>query len=93
MCARVNGEEWSRGNSGMMDHRFEDVLAHLSKNQTVHAGEVFGSGTVPTGCGIEHNRYLEDGDVIELEVGSIGVLTTRITKPADWRDRESPDQN
>tara|TARA_R110002110_G_scaffold415612_3_gene651884 strand:+ start:85010 stop:86053 length:1044 start_codon:yes stop_codon:yes gene_type:complete len=93
MCARINGDEWSRGSSSMMDHRFEDVLAHLSRNQTIHAGEVFGSGTVPTGCGLEHNRYLEDGDVIELDVESLGVLTTRIVKPADWRDRESPDRN
>lgn len=93
MCARINGEEWSRGNSSMMDHRFEDVLAHLSRNQTIHPGEVFGSGTVPSGCGLEHNRYLEDGDVIELEVESLGILTTRLIKPADWRDRESPDKN
>ena len=93
MCARINGDERSMGNSSMMDHRFEDVLAHLSHNQTVHAGEVFGSGTVPTGCGLEHNRYLEDGDVIELDVESLGVLSTRIVKPADWRDRESPDKN
>lgn len=93
MVARVNGAEWSRGNSSMMDHRFEDVLAHLSRNQTIHAGEVFGSGTVPTGCGLEHNRYLEDGDVIELEVEGLGTLTNRIVKPADWRDRDSPDRN
>ena len=37
--------------------------------------------------------YLEDGDVIELEVESLGILTTRLIKPADWRDRESPDKN
>ncbi|MGB0571169.1 MAG: fumarylacetoacetate hydrolase family protein [Alphaproteobacteria bacterium] len=93
MCARINGEEWSRGNTGMMDHRFEGVLEHLSQNQTIHAGEVFGSGTVPSGCGLEHNRYLENGDVIELDVEGIGVLTTKIVKPAYWRDRKKPDQN
>ena len=93
MTARINGEEWSRGNTGMMDHRFEDVLADLSRSQTVHAGEIFGSGTVPTGCGLEHNKYLSDGDMIELEVEKIGVLKNRIVKPADWRDRQSPDNN
>lgn len=93
MTARINGEEWSRGSTSMMDHRFEDVLAHLSKSQTVHAGEVFGSGTVPTGCGLEHNRYLEEGDTIELEVEGIGVLANRILKPDGWRDRETPDRN
>ncbi len=45
MTARINGEEWSRGNTGMMDHKFEGVLAHLSRNQTIQPGEIFGSGT------------------------------------------------
>ena len=93
MFALINGEEWSRGNTGMMDHRFERVLEHLSANQTIYAGEVFGSGTVPTGCGIEQNRYLENGDSVELNVEGIGALTTKIAKPADWRDRGSPDLN
>jgi len=93
MVARINGEEWSRGNTAMMDHQFEDVLAHLSHNQSVYPGEVFGSGTVPSGCGLEHNRYLSDGDTIELEVEHIGVLQNRIVKPANWRDRQTPDKN
>ncbi len=55
--------------------------------------EVLGSGTVPIGCGLEQNRYLENGDVIELEDEAIGVLRNRIEKPADWRDRTAPDAN
>lgn len=86
MTARVNGEEWSRGNTGQMDHRFEDVLAHASRNQSIHAGELFGSGTVPSGCGLEHNRYFEDGDTIELEIEKIGILRNRIVKPSDWQE-------
>lgn len=93
MVARINGEEWSRGNTAMMDHRFEDVLAHLSRSQSIHPGEIFGSGTVPSGCGLEHNRYLSDGDTIELEVEGIGILKNRIVKPSDWRDRQTPDRN
>ena len=93
MTARINGEEWSRGNTGMMDHKFEGVLAHLSRNQTIQPGEIFGSGTVPSGCGLEHNKYLSDGDTIELDVEGIGVLRNRIVKPADWRDRQTPDKN
>lgn len=82
MHARVNGEEWSAGSSSQMDHSFEDVLVHISRDQSFYPGEVFGSGTVPTGCGLEHDRYLEDGDVIELEVEKIGILRNRIVKPA-----------
>lgn len=78
MVARVNGEEWSRGNSGEMHHRFEDVLVHASRDETLHAGEVFGSGTVGNGCGLELGRFLKHGDVVELEVQGLGLLRNRV---------------
>ena len=87
MVARVNGEEWSRGSTSQMDHRFEDVLVQASRNQTVYPGEIFGSGTVPTGCGLESDRYLSDGDTVELEIEKIGILRNRVVKPAGWQDR------
>lgn len=78
MVARVNGEEWSRGNSGEMHHRFEDVLVHASRDETLHAGELFGSGTVGNGCGLELGRFLKHGDVVELEVQGLGLLKNRV---------------
>jgi 2-keto-4-pentenoate hydratase/2-oxohepta-3-ene-1,7-dioic acid hydratase in catechol pathway len=81
MTARVNGEEWSRGSTATMHHRFEDLIAFVSRSETLHAGEVLGSGTVGTGCGLEHGRFLERGDVVELEVERIGVLRNRIGEP------------
>lgn len=78
MLARVNGEEWSRGNSGAMQHKFEDMIAHVSADETLYAGEFFGSGTVGGGCGLELGRFLEPGDVVELEVTGLGVLRNRV---------------
>ncbi|HET6836221.1 MAG TPA: fumarylacetoacetate hydrolase family protein [Acidimicrobiales bacterium] len=80
MVARVNGEEWSRGHSGTMHHRFEDIIAFVSRSETLHPGEILGSGTVGRGCGLELGRFLNPGDVIELEVERIGVLRNRIVK-------------
>jgi 2-keto-4-pentenoate hydratase/2-oxohepta-3-ene-1,7-dioic acid hydratase in catechol pathway len=80
MVARVNGEEWSRGNSQSMHHRFEDVIAFVSRSETLHPGEILGSGTVGNGCGLELGRFLSDGDVIELEIDGIGVLRNRFVK-------------
>lgn len=80
MVARVNGEEWSRGHSGTMHHRFEDIIAFVSRSETVHPAEILGSGTVGGGCGLELGRFLNPGDVVELEVERIGVLRNRITK-------------
>jgi 2-keto-4-pentenoate hydratase/2-oxohepta-3-ene-1,7-dioic acid hydratase in catechol pathway len=81
MIARVNGEEQSRGNSGTMRHKFEDILAHASKDETIHPGEFFGSGTVGNGCGLELERFLKNGDVVELEISGLGVLRNRIVFP------------
>ena len=81
MTARVNGETWSRGSSRDMRHTFADIVAYASVEETLHPGEVLGSGTVGGGCGNELGRFMKDGDVIELEVGGIGVLRNRIVAP------------
>jgi 2-keto-4-pentenoate hydratase/2-oxohepta-3-ene-1,7-dioic acid hydratase in catechol pathway len=80
MIARVNGEEWSRGSSSTMHWKFEDLISHVSQSETLYPGEFFGSGTVGGGCGLELERYLSPGDVVELEVEGIGVLRNRIVK-------------
>jgi 2-keto-4-pentenoate hydratase/2-oxohepta-3-ene-1,7-dioic acid hydratase in catechol pathway len=80
MKVRVNGEEWGRGNSRDMHWKFEDCIAHASRAETLHPGEFFGSGTVGNGCGLEHMRFLQPGDVVELEVEGIGMLRNRIVK-------------
>jgi 2-keto-4-pentenoate hydratase/2-oxohepta-3-ene-1,7-dioic acid hydratase in catechol pathway len=80
MIARINGEEWCRGNSGSAHWTFAEVIAHASKSETLVPGECIGSGTVGGGCGLEHGRFLNPGDVIELEVSGIGTLRNRIVR-------------
>jgi fumarylacetoacetate (FAA) hydrolase len=76
MVARVNGEERSRGNLGDIHWPWEDLAAHAARNTRLSAGDVLGSGTVGTGCILEHGdgRWLRPGDVVELEIERIGVL-------------------
>jgi 2-keto-4-pentenoate hydratase/2-oxohepta-3-ene-1,7-dioic acid hydratase in catechol pathway len=78
MRVRVNGEQRGRGNSADMHWKFEDCIAHASRSETLHPGEFFGSGTVGDGCGLEHMRFIEKGDVVELEVEGIGILRNRV---------------
>ena len=80
MAARVNGEERSRGNLGDMYHSWDAIVAHAARNTQLRPGDVLGSGTVGTGCILEHGdeRWLQPGDVVELEVEGIGVLRNRI---------------
>lgn len=80
MQAKINGEVWGGGNSGQMHHSFADIIAHISASETLHAGEVIGSGTVGTGCGLELGRFLSDGDEIELTIDQIGTLKNKIVK-------------
>ena len=80
MIARVNGEQRSRGSSGTMHWKFEDMIAHASRSETLYPGEVIGSGTVGDGCGLELGRFLRDGDVVELEIEKIGVLRNRVVR-------------
>lgn len=80
MTVRVNGERWGGGSSRDMHHRFEDAIAHVSRSETLYAGEILGSGTVGTGCGLELGRFPQPGDVVELEIERIGVLRNRFVK-------------
>jgi 2-keto-4-pentenoate hydratase/2-oxohepta-3-ene-1,7-dioic acid hydratase in catechol pathway len=57
---------------------FDDLLSFISRSETIHPGEFFGSGTVGNGCGLEQLRFLKPGDVVELEVESIRVLRNRV---------------
>ena len=80
MTARINGEEWSRGNSGSIYWKFEQMIEFLTLDDTVFPGDVLGSGTVGTGCGLELDRWVQPGDVMELEIEKIGVLRNRVLK-------------
>jgi 2-keto-4-pentenoate hydratase/2-oxohepta-3-ene-1,7-dioic acid hydratase in catechol pathway len=62
------GAKWSLG----------EVIAHAARGETLHAGELFGSGTLPGGSGIEAGRLLKRGDTIEIGIEGIGTLSNRI---------------
>lgn len=88
MQARVNGETWCDSNSSTMHWRFDDLIEHISRDETLYPGEIIGSGTVGDGCGLEHGRFLRSGDVIELEIEKIGVLKTTVVRAED-QDQEA----
>ena len=89
MVARVNGEEYSRGELADLHHPFGDLVAYASRDSRVRSGDIIGSGTVGTGCilelsltgGEEQFPWLQPGDVVELEVAGIGVLRNTVGVP------------
>ncbi len=80
MEMRVNGTRWGGGNSDQMHHSFARIIEHISMSETLYPGEVIGSGTVGTGCGLELGKQLKPGDEFELTIEKIGTLSNRIVK-------------
>ena len=77
---RVNGETRGRGDTRGMLFSFEEILAYVSQDETIHAGEFFGSGAVGNCSGLEMGRFLESGDLIELDVERIGTLSNTVVR-------------
>lgn len=88
MVARVNGQELSRGNTKDIYFTFAQMIERASADAMLYPGDVIGSGTVGTGCLLELGgetsalgRWLEPGDVVELEIERLGVLRNTIGEP------------
>jgi 2-keto-4-pentenoate hydratase/2-oxohepta-3-ene-1,7-dioic acid hydratase in catechol pathway len=75
---RVNGERWGGDRVSAMHHSFGDLIAYAAQDQTLLPGEVLGSGTATGGSGLEMDRWIQPGDVIEMEAGPIGVLRNTV---------------
>lgn len=82
MICRVNGEEWGRARSGAAHWRWSDVIAHASRAEEIFPTDVYGSGTPGGCCGLDLERELKPGDVVELEIERIGVLRNTIGERA-----------
>ena len=83
MTVRVNGETWGDARSSEMHHSFGELIAYAARSQTLYPGEVIGSGTAPGGSGLELDRRLQAGDVIEMEIEGIGLLRNTIGQRGD----------
>ncbi|MFY8021964.1 MAG: fumarylacetoacetate hydrolase family protein [Bacteroidia bacterium] len=88
----VNGKLVSEGNVSDMDWTFAEILERCAYGVDVYPGDVIGSGTVGTGCFLELNgtgllndknypvQWLQDGDVVEMEITGLGRLVNTIKK-------------
>lgn len=94
MSARVNGETWATGSLGEMLYSYAEAISALSAEQPLQPGDVFGGGTIGGGCGYELDRWIQPGDVLELDVSGIGVLRNTIgakhERPPSGPDLSTP---
>ncbi|RBI74659.1 2-hydroxyhepta-2,4-diene-1,7-dioate isomerase [Roseovarius sp. TE539] len=70
----LNGERMQTGTSAAMIFTVADIIAHLSEMMTLHPGDVIATGTPPgVGMGMRPQRFLREGDVMELRIAGLGV--------------------
>ena len=77
--ARIDGEVWSSGTLGTMHFSFQEIIAWVSQDQSLRPGDLLGSGTVGGGCGLELDRWISEGSIVELEAEGIGVLRNYVS--------------
>ena len=88
----VNEKLVSQGNMRDMDWTFAEIIERASYGVDLLPGDVIGSGTVGTGCFLELNgtgklndpnyeeQWLQEGDVVEMEITELGRLTNTIVR-------------
>ncbi|MBX2847765.1 MAG: fumarylacetoacetate hydrolase family protein [Acidiferrobacterales bacterium] len=75
---QINGKVVSRCSSQNLKYSFAEAISHASNSEQLHAGEVFGSGTLPGGSGMETGNWVHRGDTLTLVINQIGELTNTI---------------
>mgnify|MGYP006279826845 CR=1 FL=1 len=80
ITTRVNGEVLQDSNTADMIFDIPALLEFLSGDTTLPAGSVILTGT-PEGVGMGRNpqRWLQQGDRVEVEIAGIGVLENRVS--------------
>ncbi|HEY2544071.1 MAG TPA: fumarylacetoacetate hydrolase family protein [Gaiellaceae bacterium] len=79
VVCRVNGETRQDGTTADMVFGVAELLAFISRAMTLEPGDIVATGT-PAGVafGSSDPRYLERGDVVEVEIERIGLLTNPV---------------
>lgn len=82
VCTRVNGDVLQNGNTKNMIFDVAEIIAFLSRIMTLKPGDIIATGT-PAGVAASHQpvRFLNAGDVVEVEIGSLGTLRNPVGEP------------
>jgi 2-keto-4-pentenoate hydratase/2-oxohepta-3-ene-1,7-dioic acid hydratase in catechol pathway len=79
---RVDGELWCEGSTAGPQHDVGAMLAYASAGERLEPGDVISTGTMPGCCGLEIDRWIQPGQIVELEIDGIGTLANRLDPEA-----------
>jgi 2-keto-4-pentenoate hydratase/2-oxohepta-3-ene-1,7-dioic acid hydratase in catechol pathway len=76
---RVNGEERQNDTTDRLLFPFDFLISYLSTFTTLEPGDIILTGT-PNGAGARFSppRWLVPGDVVEVEIEGVGVLSNPV---------------
>ncbi len=79
LMTRVNGEERQNDTTDRLLFPFDFLISYLSTFSTLEPGDIILTGT-PNGAGARFNppKWLVPGDVVEVEVEGIGLLSNSV---------------
>lgn len=79
LTTKLNSEVVQSASTSMMIFPVAHLVAECSRGTTLLPGTVILTGT-PSGVGMARNppRYLREGDVVSIEIESLGALTNRV---------------
>jgi 2-keto-4-pentenoate hydratase/2-oxohepta-3-ene-1,7-dioic acid hydratase in catechol pathway len=80
LLTRVNGEVVQDSTTAEMIFSVAQLIAYCSRNFTLLPGDLLLTGT-PWGCGefMEPPQHLQPGDVVEVEIPGVGLVTNPVT--------------
>jgi 2-keto-4-pentenoate hydratase/2-oxohepta-3-ene-1,7-dioic acid hydratase in catechol pathway len=82
MIARVNGKMVTDDLSSGMHHKFPQLIEWMSQEEYLYPGDFVASGTCDHGTCMTSTlkRWLETGDVVELEIEGLGTLRNEVVE-------------
>lgn len=82
---RINGELRQNGTTRKMVFSVEQIVHHLSRVMTLEPCDIIATGT-PAGVGfaMKPPSYLQNGDVISIEIDGIGTLENTVKEEATF---------
>lgn len=79
VVTRVNGEVRQKDSTANLMFSFAHLIHYISTWTTLEPGDIISTGT-PIGAGIRFDppKFLKPGDVVEVEVSGVGVLSNTV---------------
>ncbi|MCY1505054.1 hypothetical protein D9M68_392480 [compost metagenome] len=79
LSTRLNGEVVQHATTAQLIFSIPRLIQYISRFATLEPGDVIVTGT-PGGVGFKRNPplFMKDGDIVEVEVGSVGCLSNRV---------------